>query len=170
MPAIIVRATALAIFCLLALVTGRTAFKAAYINYDYPFEFLVYAHGAPYPKALFNEIEELSLRTTGGTDMVVAYDNFVRYPYWWYMRRYTNKIDFDLNPTRDVRNALVIAAGDDKISKLDPIVAGQLLRIQLHAPVVANHGLLESEVGNHRSGTQRGSGSPTEPPAQTFPP
>ena len=120
----IVRAAALAIFCLLALVTGRTAFKAAYVNYDYPFEFLVYAHGAPYPKALFNEIEELSLRTTGGQDMVVAYDNFVRYPYWWYMRRYTNKIDFDLNPTRDVRNALVIGAGDDKISKLDPIVAG----------------------------------------------
>lgn len=118
------RATALAFFCLLALVTGRTAFKAAYVNYDYPFEYLVYAHGAPYPKALFNEIEELSLRVTGGQDMVVAYDNFVRYPYWWYMRRYTNKIDFDLNPTRDVRNALVIGAGDDKISKLDPIVAG----------------------------------------------
>ena len=117
-----VRATALALFCLLALLTGRTAFKAAYFNYDYPFEYLVYAHGAPYPKALFNQIEELSLRTTGGTDMIVAYDNFVRYPYWWYMRRYPNKIDFDQNPTRDVRNALVIAAGDDKISKLDPIV------------------------------------------------
>ncbi len=56
--------------------------------------------------------------------MVVAYDNYVRYPYWWYMRRYTNKIDFDVNPTRDVRNALVIAAGDDNVSKLDPIVAG----------------------------------------------
>jgi len=118
------RAAALAFFSLLALLTARTAFKAAYINYDYPFEYLVYAHGAPYPKALFNEIEELSLRTTGGTDMVVAYDNFVRYPYWWYMRRYPSKIDFDLNPTRDVRNALVIAAGDDKISKLDPIVGG----------------------------------------------
>jgi predicted membrane-bound mannosyltransferase/DNA-binding beta-propeller fold protein YncE len=117
------RVAALAFFSLLALVTCRTAFKAAYINYDYPFEFLVYAHGAPYPKALFNEIEDLSLRTTGGTDMVVAYDNFVRYPYWWYMRRFTNKIDFDLNPTRDVRNALVIATGDDKISKLQPIVA-----------------------------------------------
>ena len=76
--------------------TARTAFKAAYINYDYPFEFLVYAHGAPYPKTLFNEIEELSLRTTGGTDIVVAYDNNVRYPYWWYMRRYPNKIDFDV--------------------------------------------------------------------------
>ena len=116
------RGAALAFFCLLALITGRTAFKAAYINYDYPFEFLVYAHAAPYPKTLYSQIEELSLRTSGGTDMVVAYDNFVRYPYWWYMRRYTGKIDFDLNPTREARNALVIAAGDDKISKLEPVV------------------------------------------------
>ncbi|HEY5157274.1 MAG TPA: flippase activity-associated protein Agl23 [Anaerolineales bacterium] len=116
------RGAALAFFSLLAIVTARTAFKAAYINYDYPFEFLVYAHGAPYPKTLFNEIEELSLRTTGGTDMVAAYDNNVRYPYWWYMRRYPNKIDFDVNPTRDLRNALVIAAGNDNIAKLTPIV------------------------------------------------
>ena len=116
------RGAALAFLGLLAVLTGRTAFKAAYINYDYPFEFLVYAHAAPYPKALYTEIEELSLRTTGGTDMVVAYDNNVRYPYWWYMRRYNGKIDFDVTPTRDVRNALVIAAGNDKISKLTTIV------------------------------------------------
>ncbi|MGA2489521.1 MAG: glycosyltransferase family 39 protein [Anaerolineales bacterium] len=120
-----VRGAVLAFFCLLALVTARTAFKAAYINYDYPFEYLVYAHGAPYPKQLFNEIEELSLRTTGGTDMVVAYDNCARYPYWWYMRYYTNKIDYDINPTSDLRRALVIAGGrcpDDYFSKLQPII------------------------------------------------
>jgi uncharacterized protein (TIGR03663 family) len=122
------RGIALAFFCLLALLTARTAFKAAFINYDYPFDFLVYAHAAPYPKALYAEIEELSLRTTGGTDMVVAYDNFVRYPYWWYMRRYNGKLDFDLNPTRDVRNALVIATGDDKVSKLEPIVRDNYYR------------------------------------------
>jgi predicted membrane-bound mannosyltransferase/sugar lactone lactonase YvrE len=118
-----VRVAVLAFFGLLALVTARTAFKAAYTNYDYPFEYLVYAHGTPYPKALFNEIEELSLRTTGGTDMVVAYDNNVRYPYWWYMRHYPNKVDFDVNPIREaLQNALVIAAGDENISKLTPIV------------------------------------------------
>lgn len=116
------RATFLGFIVLLVLFTARTAFTAAYINYDYPFEFLVYAHGAPYPKALMNQIEELSLRTTGGLNMVVAYDNNVRYPYWWYMRHYPNKIDFDQTPTREVRNAVVIAAGDDKIASLTPIV------------------------------------------------
>jgi len=108
---------------LLALITARTAFKAAYINYDYPFEYLVYAHGTPYPKALFNEIEQLSLRTTGGNGMVVAYDNKVRYPYWWYMRQFPNKVDFDQNPTREaLQNALVIAAGSENVAKLTPIV------------------------------------------------
>jgi predicted membrane-bound mannosyltransferase/sugar lactone lactonase YvrE len=117
------RVAVLAFFSLLALITARTAFKAAYINYDYPFEYLVYAHGTPYPKALFNEIETLSLRTTGGNGMVVAYDNNVRYPYWWYMRQFPNKVDFDQNPTREaLQNALVIAAGSENVAKLTPIV------------------------------------------------
>ncbi|MBE3117943.1 MAG: NHL repeat-containing protein, partial [Candidatus Atribacteria bacterium] len=102
---------------------GRDAFRAAYINYDYPTEYLVYAHAAPDPKVLFGEIEELSIRTTGTTtDIVVAYDNDVRYPYWWYMRRFTNKIDFDVNPTRDARRALVIAVGDANLTKITPVV------------------------------------------------
>ena len=55
--------------------------------------------------------------------MVVAYDNNVRYPYWWYMRHYPNKVDFDQNPTREaLQNALVIAAGSENTAKLTPIV------------------------------------------------
>ncbi len=109
----------LAFFGVLAFITARSAFRAAYINYDYPLEYLVYAHHSPYPKVVFNEIEELSLRTTGGTDMVVAYDNNVRYPYWWYMRHYPNVIDYDVNPTREVRNALVIVGSDENNAKLN---------------------------------------------------
>jgi predicted membrane-bound mannosyltransferase/DNA-binding beta-propeller fold protein YncE len=117
-----VRITALVFLGFLALLTGRDAFRAAYINYDYPTEYLVYAHAAPDPKVLFGEIEEISIRTTGTTDIVAAYDNNVRYPYWWYMRRYANKIDFDVNPTRDLRQALVIAVSDANQSKLTPVV------------------------------------------------
>jgi uncharacterized protein (TIGR03663 family) len=117
--------TRLALFVLLgllALQTGRDAFRAAYITFDDATEYLVYAHGAPDPKALFGQIEELSVRTTGTTDMVVAYDNQVRYPYWWYMRRYGNKIDFDVNPTVDARRALVIAIGDENLAKIAPVI------------------------------------------------
>jgi len=117
------RLVTLILFSLLALLTGRDAFRAAFINYDYATEYLVYAHAARDPKDLFYQIEELSIRTTGSTtDIVAAYDNQVRYPYWWYMRRYTNKIDFDVNPTRDSRRALVIAIGDENLTKVTPIV------------------------------------------------
>lgn len=116
------RAGMLALFLLLALATGRTAFKAAYVNYDYPFEYMVYAHGTPDPKALYEQIEEISYRTTGTTDLVVAYDNWVRYPYWWYLRRYSNKMDFDTNPSRDARRALIIAIGTQNEVKLAPVV------------------------------------------------
>ena len=30
-----------------------------------------------------------------------------RYPYWWYMRRYPNRIDYDVNPTNDLRRAAI---------------------------------------------------------------
>ena len=54
--------------------------------------------------------------------MVVAYDNKVRYPYWWYMRDFANKIDYDVNPTRDLQRAVVIAVGDENLTKLAPVV------------------------------------------------
>jgi uncharacterized protein (TIGR03663 family) len=117
------RIVALVIFGLLGILTSRDAFRAAYLNYDDPTEYLVYAHGAPAPKDLLNQIVEMSIRTTGtATDMVVAYDNQVRYPYWWYMRRFTNKIDYDVNPTRDLQRAVVIAVGDENLTKLTPVV------------------------------------------------
>ncbi len=110
------------IFGLLAIQTLRTAYRAAFINFDYPLEYMVYAHAAPDPKSLYNQIEEISYRITGTTNLVVAYDNDVRYPFWWYLRRYPNKIDFDTTPTRDVRQAIVIAANSSKLSQLSPVV------------------------------------------------
>jgi len=106
----------------LAVLTIRASYRAAYINYDYPFEYLVYAHSAPDPKVVLGEIEEISQRTTGGLDIVVAYDNKVRYPYWWYMRRYPNRIDFDVTPTNDLRHAAIIAVAPEHYEQIAPIV------------------------------------------------
>ena len=116
------RAATLGFFALLAVITFRAAIRAAYINYNNPLEYLVYAHHSAYPKVVYNEIEELSIRTTGALDMVVAYDNNVRYPYWWYMRHFPNKIDYGENPTRNERDAVVIVGSDENFSKLAPVV------------------------------------------------
>ncbi|MDI6768446.1 MAG: TIGR03663 family protein [Anaerolineales bacterium] len=112
---------------ILAVLTFRASFRAAYINYDNSFEYLVYAHAAPDPKLLLGEIEEISRRTTGGLDIVVAYDNNVRYPYWWYLRRYPKRIDFDVNPTNDLRRATLIVVSSASYDKIVPVLRDNYL-------------------------------------------
>lgn len=112
----------LALFLLLSIFTARAAYRASFINYDYPYEFLVYAHAADGPKIVLKQIEEISRRTTKGLDIKVAYDNHGLYPYWWYLRNYPNKIVYLENPTRALEDAPLIIAGSDKYAKIDAIV------------------------------------------------
>ena len=116
------RLTTLTIFAFLALFTARAAFRAAYINYDYPTEYLVYAHSGAGPKIALKQIEELSMRTTDGLDIVVAYDDETTYPYWWYLRNYRNQKYYGPNPTRELRDAPVILVGDNNFDKIEPVV------------------------------------------------
>ncbi len=113
--------TCSALFVIMSLVTFRSAYRASFINYDYPYEFLVYAHAANSPKVVLNQIEEISKRLTGGLDIKVAYDNNALYPYWWYLRNYPNKIVYLENPTRSLEDSDVIICGADKIDELDAI-------------------------------------------------
>ncbi len=112
----------LSFFLLLGVLTARASYRASFINYDYPYEFLVYAHAADGPKIVLDQIEEISRRTTKGLDIKVAYDNHGLYPYWWYLRNYPNKIVYLENPTRTIEDAPLIIAGADKYTKIDAIV------------------------------------------------
>ncbi len=112
----------LSIFILLGLQTTRAAFRAAYINYDNPSEYLVYAHSATGVKEALSQIEELSVRTTDGLAMQVAYDDETTYPYWWYLRDYTDQKYYGANPTRELRDAPVILVGDNNFAKIEPVV------------------------------------------------
>ena len=106
----------------LGILTTRAAFRAAYINYDNAKEYLVYAHSASGPKVALDQIEELSIRTTDGLAMVVAYDDETTYPYWWYLRNYSNAKYYGANPTRELREAPVILVGDNNFAKIEPVV------------------------------------------------
>lgn len=112
----------LAAFSLLALLTARTAFIAAYINYDMAKEYLVYAHSAPGDKIALAQIEELSRRTTGSLDIQIAYDDVTTYPFWWYLRNYPNQRYYGDSPSRDLRQAPAILVSDRNYSKIEPIV------------------------------------------------
>jgi uncharacterized protein (TIGR03663 family) len=112
----------LIIIILLTVQTIRTSYRANFINYDNANEYLVYAHAAGGPKEVLSQIEEISRRITGGKNIGIAYDNDVNYPYWWYLRDYPNKLYYADQPTREVGQQPLIAAGDSTMSKLGPII------------------------------------------------
>jgi predicted membrane-bound mannosyltransferase/DNA-binding beta-propeller fold protein YncE len=116
------RAALLLVIALLSVLTARTAFTASYVNYDKATEFLVYAHSGPGDKIALEQIEELSRRLTGGLDMPVAYDSDTTYPYWWYLRNFTNLRFYQNNPTRDLRDVPAILVGSGNFGKIEPIV------------------------------------------------
>ncbi|MCS7011135.1 MAG: TIGR03663 family protein [Anaerolineales bacterium] len=90
----------LILFGLLSLVTARTAFRAAYVNYDWAGEYLVYAHGARGVKEVIAQLDLISRRTTGGfNELIIRYDastevQGVSWPLKWYLRNFPNAEPF----------------------------------------------------------------------------
>ncbi len=124
------RLAAVTLLAILFVLTGRAAFRAAYINYDNATEFLVYAHAASGPKTILAQIEDLSRRTTDGLAIEVAYDNDARYPFMWYLRDYPNARDYDVSPGRDLLNYPIVIAGDANWPRVDPILGDRYYSFQ----------------------------------------
>lgn len=110
-------------FLLLGVLTFRTAYRAAYINYDNAKEYLVYAHATRDMKDVLEQVETISKRLFGDKSIIVAYDNDSLYPFWWYFRDYPNKRWYGDTPSKDLRNAPVILAGSQNYAKIEPVVA-----------------------------------------------
>ncbi|MEJ2706015.1 MAG: TIGR03663 family protein [Anaerolineales bacterium] len=118
-----VRVATLFVFAILGVLTVRTAVRAAYINYDNAKEYLVYAHSAPGVKEALAQIKEISRRTHDGLSIPVAYDNETSYPYWWYLRNFSQTRPYGENPTRSLRDVPIILVGDNNYGKIEPVVA-----------------------------------------------
>lgn len=113
--------SALILFVLLIL-TVRASYRANYINYDSAKEYLVYAHAASGPKEILKQVEEISERVSSGKALRIGYDNSSLYPYWWYLRDYTNLDYFADQPTKGVRDDTIILVGNPNYSKIEPLV------------------------------------------------
>lgn len=114
----------LTFFGLLVILTGRAAFRAAYITYDEATEFLVYAHGATGVKEVIAQAQEISERTTGSLGVALAYDasapdTGVSWPFVWYLRDFTNQRSFD-QPTRSLRESVVVIVDQKNFDKIEP--------------------------------------------------
>ncbi|HEY71315.1 MAG TPA: TIGR03663 family protein [Anaerolineae bacterium] len=106
----------------LTLLTARTSFRAAYINYDDPTEFMVYAHAATGVKTVMNQVEDLSLRMTDGLGVDIGYDDDVSWPFQWYLRDYTNPHFFGKTPSRELLQYPLVVAGNDNWNRVDPVL------------------------------------------------
>ncbi len=117
------RLFAVAAGIVLAFVTARSALMASFINYDYPTEFLVYAHAAPANKTIIDMLEEISLRTTDGLNIRVAYDDKMSWPGSWYFRNFPRAVYFGSNPSVQVLDeAVAVAIGDAHRAQVEPLL------------------------------------------------
>jgi DNA-binding beta-propeller fold protein YncE len=119
----------LVVFGCLTILTVRTTYRASFINYDNAREFLVYAHAARGPKDILAQIEEVSYRTTGGKDILVAYDNDGLYPYWWYLRDYPNHLFYGEKPTRSLRDYAMVIVSEANYGTAEPIFSSGFVSI-----------------------------------------
>lgn len=119
-------------FGVLAVLTTRTAIRAAYINYDNAKEYLVYAHGGRGVKDIMEQVHEISNRTAGENNVIVAYDvsapdTGVSWPFTWYLRDYPNIRPFD-QPTKSLRDAPIIIVDQKNFDKILPVVGDAYYR------------------------------------------
>jgi len=114
----------------LGLLTFRSAWMAAYINYDYANEFLVYAHAAPGVKLMRQQIEEISRRTTDGMNLRFAWGGNA-WPTTWYFRDLNNAVFFGNNPTFNaVDGAAAVYASADIRSRVEPLLEDRYYRFE----------------------------------------
>ncbi len=116
------RMLTLMVFALLGVLTARTAYRAAYVNYDDATEYLVYAHSAPGVKEALKQIVEISKRTTDGYTLPVAHDDDTRYPFWWYLHDFTDVRDYGDSPTRSLQDVPLILVSDKNYGKIEQVV------------------------------------------------
>ncbi|MCP4544385.1 MAG: TIGR03663 family protein [Chloroflexi bacterium] len=104
--------------------TIRTAWRFCYVNYDYPTEFLVYAHSAPAVHETMRQIDELSRRTVGGPNLIkVAYGAEASTLFYWQLRNYPNATFYGETPSREQMEAPVVIAGREQWDMVDPYLA-----------------------------------------------
>ncbi len=115
----------------LAFITARSAWGAAYIRYDEATEFLVYAHASGAVGEVMDQIEEISLKTTDGLGLRVAYDDRVSWPMSWYLRDYYNAVYYGSEPSRGlIGDAPVILAGSSNWPKIEALIGDRYYQFE----------------------------------------
>jgi len=126
-----VRLVLLSLLGLLTMFSLRTSFLLNYVNYDYPIEPIVYAHGAPDIKIVVNDLKEISRRTVGENALAFVYDDQTTWPFEWYFRDFPNKKFVGANITREaLKDAPVVLVGIENEGKAKPFLGNSYFRTE----------------------------------------
>lgn len=143
---------AVAVFAVLGFITFRSAWMASFINYDLATEFLVYAHGAPANKRVTEQLQELSLRITDGSDLRFAYDFKISWPGAWYFRNFRNAVYLGESPSpRSFDDMVAVIVGDENRATVEAALEDRYFRfdyIRLWWPMQDYFGLTPQRVIN----------------------
>jgi predicted membrane-bound mannosyltransferase/DNA-binding beta-propeller fold protein YncE len=128
----VLRIAGLVSFALLVVLTGRTAFRAAFIHPNDANEYLVYAHGGEGIKDVMDQVNRISSRVAGEQNLKLAYDNNlpnqgVSWSFKWYLRNYPNAITFT-KPDDTLRDIPVIIVDQENFENIKPFVAEKYYR------------------------------------------
>lgn len=107
---------------LLFLLTLRTAIRAAYVHYDEPTEYLVYAHSATGVRTVMQMVESVSRRMSDGLDIAVAYDRDAAWPMTWYLRNYPQAHFYGDDPDASLLDYPLVIAGNDHLAEVESIL------------------------------------------------
>ncbi len=91
-------ATLTAAFIVMSLFQTHAGFRLAFLEGDVARDTLIYDTTSPDVEQLVADLDALSAITTGGNDMVVAYDNCTEWPLIWYLRDFENRQKYQSDP------------------------------------------------------------------------
>ena len=113
--------TSMVLLLLLTLLTIRTGWRLAYVSFDYPTEFLVYAHAGPAVNEAVRQIEEISRRTVGNPTLVeLSFGADGSTLFYWQFRNFPNAVFYGEQPSREQMEAPIIVAGRDQWDAVGP--------------------------------------------------
>ena len=115
------------LFTILAAATLRTALRLSFVNQNYATEFLVFAAATPDTALVMEELDELTQRVGGSSELQIAYDNESQQPFFWYLRDRENVIFFTGDSGLSGEPHVVIV-GPENESKLKAQLSGRYTR------------------------------------------
>lgn len=98
---------------LLVLAQVHVSWRLTYQEGDVARDMLIYNQTTPYVPLVSHDLEQLSQRLTGGTDLTVSFDNNTQWPFNWYLRNFPNRNSFGKELPESLDAAAVLIVKDN---------------------------------------------------------